>query len=79
MNFIQLFDKQPILEAIDRVSSVQPVMRGVEFKTNTTNQAINQYNSVQQTRTDEKIDAVEDFIGQIAWALAQMCLQFMDE
>lgn len=77
MQFVQLFDKQPILEAINRVSSVQPVMQGVEFKTNTTNQAINQYNSVQQTRTDEKIDAVEDYIGQIAWAIAQMCLQFM--
>lgn len=77
MQFVQLFDKTPILEAIDRVSSVQPVMRGVEFKTNTTNQAINTYNSLQQTRTDEKIDAVEDFIGQIAWALAQMALQFM--
>lgn len=79
MQFIQLFDKAPILEAIDRVSSVQPVMRGTEFKTNTTNQAINQYNSVQQTRTDEKIDAVEDFIGQIAWAVTQMCLQFMTQ
>lgn len=79
MNFVQLFDKQPILEAIDRVSSVQPVMRGVEFKTNTTNQAINQYNSVAQTRTDEKIDAVEDFIGNIAWALAQLCMQFMPQ
>ena len=78
MSFVELFDKQPILEAIDRISSVQPVMRGVEFKTNTTNQAINQYNSVQQTRTDEKIDAVEDFIGQIAWAISQLCLQFMD-
>lgn len=77
MQFVQLFDKKPILEAIDRVSSVQPVMRGVEFKTNTTNQAINTYNSIQQTRTDEKIDAVEDYIGQIAWALAQLCLQFM--
>lgn len=76
-NFIQLFDKEPILQAIDRVSSVQPVMRGTEFKTNTTNQAINQYNSTQQTRTDEKIDAVEDFIGNIAWSIAQMCMQFM--
>jgi hypothetical protein len=77
MQFVQLFDKKPILEAIDRVSSVQPVMRGVEFKTNTTNQAINTYNSVQQTRTDEKIDAVEDYIGQIAWGITQLCLQYM--
>ena len=79
MQFIELFDKKPILEAIDRVSSVQPVMRGVEFKTNTTNRAIEQYNSTQQTRMDEKIDAVEDLIGRIAWAVAQLALQFMPE
>lgn len=79
MQFVQLFDKKPILEAIDRVSSVQPVMRGTEFKTNTTNQAISQYNSTAQTRLDEKIDAVEDWVGQVAWALAQLCLQFMDD
>lgn len=77
MQVLELFDKAPILEAIDRVSSVQPVMRGIEFKTNTTNQAINTYNSVQQTRLDEKIDAVEEFIGKIGWAVLQMCLQFM--
>ena len=76
-SFIELFDKKPMLEAIDRVSSVQPVMRGVEFKTNTTNRAIEQYNSTQQTRMDEKIDAVEDLIGRIAWAITQLCLQFM--
>lgn len=77
MQVMELFDKEPILAAVDRVSSVQPVMRGVEFKTNTTNQAINTYNSVQQTRLDEKIDAVEEFIGKIGWAVCQMCLQFM--
>ena len=79
MKYNELFNKEPILQAIDRVSSVMPVMRGVEFKTNTTNQAINQYNSIAQTRADEKIDAVEDFIGSIAWAVAQMCLQFMSK
>lgn len=77
MQIIELFDKKPLLEAIDRVSSVQPVMRGIEFKTNTTNEAINKYNSIQQTRMDEKIDAVEDFIGGIGWGIAQLCLQFM--
>lgn len=79
MQLVELFDKQPILEAIDRVSSVQPVMRGMEFKTNTTNEAINKYNSVQQTRLDERIDAVEDFLGAIGWTLAQLCLQFMSQ
>lgn len=73
-----VFDKQRIMEAIDRVSSVTNVMRGVEFKTNTTNQAIESYNSNTQTRLDEKTDQVEDFIGDIAWKIAQLCCKFMD-
>lgn len=65
--------------AIQRVSSVQPVMQGQEFKTNTTNEAIETYNSTQQTRLDEKIDCVEDLIGYVLWDVMQMCLQFMTQ
>ena len=76
---IQLFDKRPILETIDRVSGVTSVQRGVEYKTNTTNRAIESYESQQQTRADEKMDAIEECVGTILWLIAQMCLQFMDE
>lgn len=78
-NYMQLFEvfRQTLNAAIQRVSSVQPVMQGQEFKTNTTNEAIETYNSTQQTRLDEKIDAVEDWIGAVHWAVIQMCMQFM--
>lgn len=75
--FLQLLDKKDFYDAASRVSSVQPVMTGQQFKTNTTNDAIETYNSTQQTRLDEKIDAVEDCIGNVLWAVIQMCLQFM--
>jgi hypothetical protein len=80
-NFMQLFEvfRNTLNAAIQRVSSVQPVMQGEQFKTNTTNEAIETYNSTQQTRLDEKIDAVEDFIGFVLWAILQMCLQFMSQ
>lgn len=74
-----IFNKQRLLESIDRVSSVTSVMRGVEYKTNTTNKAIESYESNTQTRLDEKIDAVEDFIGGIGWKVLQLCVQFMGE
>lgn len=77
--FLQLLDNQPYFTAIDRISSVMPVMRGQEFKTNTTNDAINAYNSQQQTRLDERIDAIEDFIGGVLWKVLQLCLQFMPQ
>lgn len=75
--FLQLLDNTPYHQAADRLSSVQPVMQGAQFKTNTTNEAIETYNSTQQTRLDEKIDAVEDTIGAVLWAVLQLCLQFM--
>lgn len=74
---IKYFDKKPVLEAIDRLSGVASVQRGVEYKTNTTNRAIESYESQIQTRADEKMDAIEDSVGTVLWLVAQMCLQFM--
>ena len=78
MQYAELFDKNPQFEAIDRLSSVSGVMRGQQFKTNTTNGAIEKYSMNTQTRLDEKIDAVEDFIGDVGWKVLQLCAQFMD-
>lgn len=74
---IKFFDKKPVLEAIDRLSGVTSVQRGVEYKTNTTNRAIESYESQVQTRADEKMDAIEDSVGTVLWLVAQMCMQFM--
>jgi len=74
---IKFFDKKPVLEAIDRLSGVASVQRGVEYKTNTTNKAIESYESQIQTRADEKMDAIEDSVGTVLWLTAQMCMQFM--
>jgi hypothetical protein len=76
---IKFFDKKPVLEAIDRLSGVASVQRGVEYKTNTTNKAIESYESQIQTRADEKMDAIEDSVGTVLWLTAQMCLQFMSK
>lgn len=75
----ELFDKRETLETIDRLGGVASVQRGVEYKTNTTNRAIESYESQMQTRADEKMDAIEDSIGGVLWIIAQMCLQFMTQ
>jgi hypothetical protein len=75
----QFFDKRPILETIDRLSGVSSVQRGVEYKTNTTNRAIESYESQIQTRADEKMDSIEECLGRVYWLVAQVCLQFMDK
>lgn len=77
MQMKELFNVDRKLQAIDRISSVSDIMRGAQFKTNTTNQAVETYNSVANQRIDERVDSVEDFIGDIGWGITQLVLQFM--
>jgi len=79
MNFRELFDKESKYRAIDRISSVGEALRGAQFKTNTTNDAVSANVSAQNMRIDEKSDQIEDWIGRIGWGLAQLALQFMDK
>jgi hypothetical protein len=79
LQFQFLWDKSNAISAINRISGVMDAMRGEQFKTNTTNQAIEQYNSISGVRLDEKRDAIEDFIGDIMYKVLFLCLQFMDQ
>lgn len=79
LKFPQLFDPTRKYAAIDRLAGVTEVMRGAQFKTNTTNEAIENYNASTSLRVDEKLDAIEDWIGGIYADVAFVCLQFMDE
>ena len=75
MQFKELFDKESKYLAIDRISSVGSVLRGEQFKTNTTSQNASMTTQAQNLRVEEKTDQVEDWVGQIAWGIAQLCLQ----
>jgi hypothetical protein len=78
LQFESLWDKSDAMRAINVISGVGEAMRGEQFKTNTTNQAIKEYSSISGVRLDEKRDAVEDFIGGIMHDLLFMIMQFMD-
>lgn len=77
MQFRDLFVIDSKLQAIDRITGMSEVMRGSQFKTNTTNQAIQYYSSVSGMRIDEKIDTMEDFIGGIYLDCVMLCAKFM--
>jgi len=76
-NFSQLFDKRALYMAIDRIAATNDVMRGAEFKTNTTNQAIDYYATQGNKRADERLDAIEEAIAHVGWLILQLCLRFM--
>lgn len=72
-----LFDPSRKIAAAQRIIGLPEVLQGAQFKTNTTNDAIETYNNIATNRLDEKIDAVENWLGDIFWGVAQLCMQFM--
>jgi hypothetical protein len=64
--------------SVDRIANTSEVERGGEFKTNTTNKAIDYYSTMGNMRMDMRLDAIEDALGDVGWKLAQLCLRFMD-
>lgn len=73
----QLFDPQRQKQVIDSILGVTPSLRASEFKTNTTNKAIEQYSASTSSRLDEQIDEIEEFIGRIYYDVAFLCARFM--
>lgn len=79
LQYKDLFNKEPIYSVVDRISSTNDALRGAQFKTNTTNDAIGTYNSIQNQKLDEKIDAIEDFSGDVFYDIMFLCAQFMTQ
>lgn len=74
-----MFNTQPEMAAIERISAVSEVLRGGQFKTNTTNQAVQSYSDIIGVRTADRRDQIEDFVGRVLWKVAQLCLQKMPQ
>lgn len=74
-----LYDKTELLRVVDMISGTDAATRSGEYKTNTTNLAIQQYTQGKQSRIDDKRDLIELFVGKIGWAVAQLCLMYMNQ
>jgi len=74
LNMPELFNPDSKFLAINRITGINDALRGAQFKTNTTNKAIEQYNTNTDIRVDERVDLIEDTIGEIAWNIAMLCM-----
>lgn len=72
IQYQELFSVDGRFAAINRITGINDAQRGAQFKTNTTNEAIDFYQKNVDIRVDEKIDAIEDWIGMIAWKTLQL-------
>lgn len=74
-----LYDKTDLLRVVDMISGTDATTRSGEYKTNTTNLAIQTYTAGKSIRLDDKRDAIENWIGNIGWGIAQLCIMYMDQ
>lgn len=79
LGVLQLFDPMRLMQSVDRLSGVSDVLRNAQFKTNTTNKAIENYNSSTAMRLDEKIDCIEDALGDVLYNIGFLCARFMSK
>lgn len=78
-HYEKLFDKEPVLATINRITNTSDALRGVQFKTNTTEDAVQSYMESLKLSVGAKVDVIEDVVADIAWAVAEICVQFLDE
>lgn len=70
----EFFQPDSKFAAINRITGVNDSMRGAQFRTNTTNKAVEAYQQNVDIRVDERTDLIEDFIGDIAWNILMLCM-----
>lgn len=74
----ELFSPDSKFAAINRITGINDAMRGAQFKTNTTNKAVETYNQNTDIRVDERVDLIEEFFADIMWGILQLCLMNWD-
>jgi len=79
LQYPELFNKDTKYQAVDRIQTVNNVLRGGQFKTNTTNDEVDFVRDTNAIQVEDKTDLVEDWIGRIGYGILQMCLKFMSK
>jgi hypothetical protein len=74
----ELFNPDSKFAAINRITGINDAMRGAQFKTNTTNKAVQAYQQNVDIRVDERVDLIEDFIADVMWNIGILCMMNWD-
>jgi len=73
LNIPEFFSPDSKFQAINRITGINEAQRGAQFKTNTTNKAVETYNKNTDIRVEERVDLIEDFIADLSWNICLLC------
>lgn len=74
-----LFNKQPIMEAMNRVTNTNDALRGTQFKAYTNQDAVESYQESLRLSIGAKVDVIEDTVSDFGLSLVELCVQHMTE
>lgn len=74
-NYEGLFNKDQIKQAINGITNTSDALRGVQFKTNTNQKAVETYQDATRLSVGAKTDVVEDVAAEIAYDLCEWAVQ----
>lgn len=77
LQYEALFNKEPTINAINRISNTSDAIRGVQFKTNTNEASVQSYQDAARMSVGAKIEVVEDVMADMCKALLEQCVQNM--
>jgi hypothetical protein len=75
--FKELFDKRDLKEALDRTTRITDAMRGAQFRTNTTNDAVETYNEFAGNRLEGLTDKIELCVEELLWSMCELIVSKM--
>jgi hypothetical protein len=79
LNYEALFNKEPTISSINRISNTSDAIRGTQFKTNTNEAAVQSYQDSARMSVGAKIEVVEDVMSDLCKALLEQCVQNMGQ
>lgn len=79
LQYEALFNKEPTINSINRISNTSDAIRGVQFKTNTNEASVQSYQDAARMSVGAKIEVVEDVLADLCKALLEQCVQFMSK
>lgn len=79
LQYEALFNKEPTINSINRISNTSDAIRGVQFKTNTNEASVQSYQDAARMSVGAKIEVVEDVMADLCKALLEQCVQNMSK
>jgi hypothetical protein len=78
LEYEALFNKDILMQAMNRVTNTNDALRGQQFKAYTNQDAVETYQESLRLSIGAKVDVIEDTTADIGLALAELCVQNME-